>query len=242
MHRWSKYRYGGKWAHHEGQSEIRHPGKPHTSFNDPLDLCKYCCPCSVNKVTGITVHLTAFPTNCFILLFFSSTWFIENCINFFDHIKICLIVCVLDTSPSPWNIRQLTCWQSVSNIATSWKKQMKCNVNAALQCDLKSQKFTMFLLTFVYLLVYWRLTAECWEALSSPWGHWTRWRAEIRCRASPPIARKQSLHYPWLQFLNILQSNPAKKKKKCYWKDNSGCPFEQRQQTNMGNNVSSVFY
>lgn len=31
-----------KWTHHKGQSQVGHPGEPHTGFNHTLDLCEYC--------------------------------------------------------------------------------------------------------------------------------------------------------------------------------------------------------
>lgn len=75
------------------------------------------------------------------------------------------------------------------------------------------------------LWVCWQLIAGLWEAWSSLWGRWTRWLVENRCLASPPTARRQSPHCPWLQFLSILQSNPAQ----IY----SNPLLQRRHQTNM---------
>lgn len=46
------------------------------------------------------------------------TRFVQNGIDFLYHVKISLIVGVFNTSPSPWDIRQLTCGQHISNVTT----------------------------------------------------------------------------------------------------------------------------
>lgn len=47
------------------------------------------------------------------------TRFVQNGVYLLDHIEICLIIGVFNTSPPPWDIGQLTCWQCISNIASS---------------------------------------------------------------------------------------------------------------------------
>lgn len=78
-----------------------------------------------------------------------------------------------------------------------------------------SQLLMKYRLTSAYLWAYWRPTAGWWEALSSPWGHWTQLLVETHCPASLPAAHKRLPHCPWSKLLNILQSNPDNKNE-CY--------------------------
>lgn len=49
------------------------------------------------------------------------TWFVYNGIYLLNHVKICLIIGVFNTSPPPWYIGQLTCGQRVAYITSPYK-------------------------------------------------------------------------------------------------------------------------
>lgn len=56
------------------------------------------------------------------------TWFINDGINLFNHIKIGLIVGVFHPSPSPRHHWQLSSGKLVTHIGASWDNEYYCNL------------------------------------------------------------------------------------------------------------------